>query len=269
MISANLFIGIGVFFLVMFAVLWGIKRQKQLQQIRTREGLECLLFLKTCLMLMQQHRGTTTGYLSGDLSLKDNIEQIEQQVSKNISRAESLSALSNDERWIGIKDHWSRLAGSYERLGKLNNLQQHNTLVAHMLYLIEDTADYYRLIDIQEDIKDAALWKDALHVAEYIGQARAIGTGVAASGNCDSVSRIRLLYLYDKVISSLAECGASIAGDYSDKKAIYDFTTELKKLTEEEHPSITSQSYYQMATMALNGIYTRFDQKLNELLSRI
>lgn len=269
MISANIFIVISVFLLGAVAIFWGLHRQKQQQQFRSREGLECLLFLKTCLMLIQQHRGTTTGYLSGDASLKANIEQIEQQLNTHLKQAEHRSALSNDGRWIGINDHWSRLAGGYERLGKQDNLQQHNTLVSHLLYLIEDIADHYRLVDIQEDVKGAALWKDALRVAEYIGQARAIGTGVAAAGVCDSVSRIRLLYLYDKVISSLAECGASIAGDYNDKKAIYDFTTELQRLTEEEQPSISSHSYYQMATVALNGIYTQFDQKLNELLNRI
>ncbi len=260
---------VGLLLVLGMALYLAMRRQEQQQLQRVKDGLACLLYLKTILMLIQQHRGTTTGYLSGDSSLKGNIEHIEQQLGDHVRYSREFSALNDDERWIGIKDHWSRLSGNYSHLGKQDNLQQHNTLVSHLLYLIEDIADYYRLIDIQEDVKTAALWREALRAAEYIGQARAIGTGVAAAGVCDSVSRIRLLYLYDKIISSLSECGASIAGGHAEKKAIYDFTIELKKLTDEAAPAISSQAYYQMATTALNGIYQQFDQQVNHLISQV
>ena len=258
-----------IFTLIVVVIGVGLRIQTVQAKYRTKNGLECLLFLKMFLMLVQQHRGTTTGYLSGDASLKGNVEGIEYKLRDLLRSDNTFSVLSSDARWIGIKDHWSRLSGNYTALGKKDNLQQHNTMISHLLYLIEDIADHYRLIDLQADVKLAALWKEALTAAEYIGQARAIGTGVAAAKECDSVSRIRLLYLHDKIISSLNSGGSSVAGGQNEQLAIADFTTELKKLTSEQPLRVTSNEYYQLATNALDGIYTQFDKQINMLISRI
>lgn len=227
-------------------------RQRRRRQWRV-EGQATLARVRQCLSLVQQHRGLTTGFLSGNTQFKTQIDTVEAQLRQQVGLAQQQAALMANERWLGIVDHWQRLEARLNEREIKDNFQQHNRLVENLLYLVEDILDQYGTGCWSA--QEAVFWKQALHMAEYLGQARAIGTGVAAAGCCDSVSRIRLKYLHEKMGQPLALDAQALGKISVLQNAIRDLTAHAPLQV-----AFSSEAFYALATEAISGIYQQLDR---------
>jgi hypothetical protein len=139
------------------------------------------------------------------------------------------------------------------------NFKQHNILIANLLYLIDDIADVHHLSKITGDAMDTD-WRYLLSVAEYIGQARALGTGVAARGECSGVLRIQLNHLRNKIASS-------VDSSWPDKSRIE--IQQLLRCIETqligERPSIQAGDYFTLATRCIEHVLEQFDRQIDRL----
>ncbi|MGX9416223.1 hypothetical protein ACWU4D_02615 [Vibrio sp. WJH972] len=226
---------------------------------RRKEGIKWLKQFRLLLALVQQHRGLSNGLICGDKELLHRLTPLSQSI--NQLRDQLIvqgSWLSDNDRWSGIDSHWQRLSVNFETLSAKNNFDQHCKLITNILYLIDDVAEEYRLYEVKDKQEQSIryLWQDLLVTAENIGQARALGTGVAAAGICTSVDRIRLSYLHQSI--------TNVVKHSSDKKAVVELLQVIEQKIIIDVPTVNAKSYFDSATVALESVLSEFDAILEE-----
>lgn len=232
------------------------------QHARQMLGLSWLQSLKSMLSNVQQHRGLSNGYLNGQSDLLAQIQNLQSRVGRDIEAIRQVDAwMENNDRWMGINQHWARLAGNFKSNSADNNLHQHNMLIQNILFLIDDMALHHDLLKlkVQQNKPFFLLWRDLLSASEYIGQARAVGMGVTAKGRCDSISRIKLNYLSKKIDENTSAVWAEL--DVSDQ-CIGDTRDLLNLIRTEvimESVALTPKHYFTQASRALDSLHSEYD----------
>ncbi|GAA5214652.1 hypothetical protein ACFSJ3_05365 [Corallincola platygyrae] len=243
-------------------------RAKHAAELRLTEGLDWLHRFRQLLTLVQQHRGLSNGYLCGDVDLLRRINPLQSKINQS-SRALSQGGnwLAGNENWSGIESHWHRLACGFKSQTPANNLEQHNKLITSILYLIDDCAEQHRLYEMKDSNKRSIryLWQELLVTAENIGQARAIGTGVAAAGACSSVDRIRLGYLHQAIDAFTGKDVDVQSGYRSGKSSVTALLKLLKTEVIVDKPAVSANAYFDAATLALEEVLKQFDDTLMEV----
>ncbi|MFC6672854.1 nitrate- and nitrite sensing domain-containing protein [Marinobacterium aestuariivivens] len=115
-----------------------------------------------------------------------------------------------------------------------------------------------------------------MQTAEWAGQARALGTGIAASGRSCPEQRVRLRFLHQK-IRQLSETafqalqqnpGAETPGFRLPQcqQAVQTFLQCLEQeLLDQERPQIDARHYFQQATRAVDELLALVDAALDQL----
>jgi len=186
---------------VVFVLLIKAKTKKKLHYTQAL-GVLWLRSLRNFLSKIQKHRGLSNAYINGDRTKLAEIERLEATIAEDIFQISNVDRwITSNDRWSGLVEHWSRLKSHFRKSEDAqNNMLQHNRLIQNTLYLIEEMADEHSLLSLTGDASNLEyLWRDLLHAIEYMGQARAVGSGITAKKNCSSVERIRMNYLYKKI----------------------------------------------------------------------
>jgi len=261
-----------------------LKSYRRVSALR-RRGVYKLELLKKLLTHIQQHRGLSNGELNGDSQLRCRVSEVAKKVEKDWECLKSVDGdVINLDRFTGIYTHWNRLKIRYSGLSVRNNLEQHNRLIMNLLYLIEDVAESHQLDFIRTDVRGSeVIWKELLETAESIGQVRALGTGIVAAGSCDSIQRIRVRFLNEKIKRMLKELitGLQCSLDNGSSRELIaplldqvskteDSINELIILNETELFSqqgikISSEDYFSLASRCIEPLMTLFDEGLNRL----
>ncbi|MCK2151300.1 MULTISPECIES: nitrate- and nitrite sensing domain-containing protein [Marinobacter] len=245
---------------------------------RRAEGLLLLKGLRQLLEHLQQHRGLSTGYLGGDHSLKLKVDQTQAAIRADLSNLDA-SSLACHDRWEAFTDHWSRLERSALSLPVNDNIKQHNQLIANMLQLIEDIAAQYNLLFVTHPGDGVStLWRELLYTTEWLGQARALGTGIAAAGQSTGVERIRLGFLCERIqaLSSIAHTdlkGHNQSGLRSLQEAGQTVSMLLSVIETEflsaAAPKLAATAYFEQATKAISAQFAVVDEMLTGLQDRV
>ena len=255
--------------LVLVVLVYVVARNKQRQRFeRQKKGLKWLSALRELLAHVQQHRGLSNGYLNGGENLGSDIERLQQAISRDLAYATSIDpSLEDNSRWTGITQHWARLAGNFKRLESDNNLSQHNNLIKSVLYLIDDLAQECDLLLLKnrDNVPLHLYWRELLSTAEYIGQARAVGTGVSAASYCDSVSRIRLHYLCEQIERNSERLYKQIGSSQDQTKRIAELISCIKTQLVVDKPTIEAGAYFSLATDTLDSMLAQFDALVKDL----
>jgi hypothetical protein len=259
-------------FLIVTTVLFVKKKQsKKNTQIK---GLDSISFLATLIKMLQQHRGLTYGYLRGDETLRKNLLSVESSVQAHLQNALT-NFLSDEEkeRWEGFVSHWKRMVQNNLRISPENNLEQHNLMISNLLFLVEDLSESHCLDEIELNERDKSVslgWIGILRTAEWVGQARALGTGIAASEKCSSVERIRIKFIRGKINALSQDVYAWERSPFSDQgnnnevfKHLETFLSTLdNRLIAPSSPTVSASEYFDLATKAIDEFLALFDTKL-------
>lgn len=247
-----------VLFLLFLA--WSMKRRKQEEERLFGLGIEYIKLLRSFLSQLQQHRGLTTGYINGNQTVGMEIESLRRRITSVIEDIHTNGLWVRDNvKWSSMIDHWGRLSMTYLQGDAENNFKQHNILIANLLYLIEDVADAHHLARMGGGTLDTD-WRYLLSIAEYIGQARALGTGVAARGECSSVMRIQLNHLRNKIAGSI-----EVAWPDKSRQEIKGLLACIESQLMIEKPSISASDYFILATRCIDQILEQFDRQIDNL----
>lgn len=255
-------------FLIAFSVLiWGLRTYSQHKTRKTQAlGLIWLSSLRMFLAKVQKHRGLSTGLLNGERSLENQILKLQASIADDINVIESAGEwMEKSERWVGIVEHWRRLSQKYKSYSAADNLNQHHWMIQNTLYLIEDMADEHALISLARRENIEYLWKDLLQTIEFMGQARAIGTGVAAVGSCGSVERIRLNYLLRKIKSNCEVLVENVPERTRTKETVDKLLNFINEHILGKQCDVDPQEYFGMVTESLEFLYAQYDTALARL----
>jgi len=268
MLIMNLIIAIGVLFLLCL-IIWS-ERRRRLKSRRKRQkaGLSWLQSLRVLLSDIQRHRGLTMGYLKGDSALQHDIETLQKIVGRDIKEVSAIDPwMEANGRWQAITQHWARLAGRYVVNSAENNMDQHNALIQNMLYLIDDMAQEHELLALRSrDGKPLHLaWRELLLAAEFVGQARALGMGVTAAQRCDSVNRLRLKYLCQKVEENTERLWREITPMRDSEAKVQTLLGCIHSDIIKDRPTIVPQAFFLLASDTLDSLHAHYDQIVEEL----
>ncbi len=249
-------------------ILWALRYRRLQRCKRQALGLSWLQRLRVFLSAIQQHRGLTTGYLNGSVELEGKIREVQHQVSRNIAEISSLDPwMEAQSGWQGITQHWARLSGRYDQHDVDNNLIQHNKLIQNILYLIDDMAQEHDLLLLKSH-HDRPLhfaWRELLTAAECIGQARAMGTGVVAAAHCDTVSRIRLNYLCQKIEHTTRAAWSEMPPNAEQKEKRDRLLECINQEIIIAEPSIGVSEFFEIASAALDSLHEQYDAIVEQL----
>lgn len=249
-----------VFLAVFLPLLWW-SRQRRLAMAQFAQGLAYVKALRVLLTHIQQHRGLTTGFLSGNRELSGDIAQLEKRIAGDLQELKALGSwLKNNSLWLNILDHWSRLSRRYSENDINENLRQHNLLISHLMYLIDDVAEAHRLQRKVAQANEPEDWRELLVIAEVIGQARALGTGVAAQGQCTSVQRIQLYHLCHKIEQHLQQPLPDTI-----RVAVKQLLACIQSDMVLDRPVISAQDYFKLASSSLDQVLKLFDGQIDRL----
>lgn len=244
---------------LLFLMLSLRRKKRQATQLFAR-GIEYIKLLRSLLTYVQQHRGLTTGFINGNLAAKPEIEALDVRIKRIMADVETTGDwMAENVKWSSLVDHWTRLGMSYLQGDAEKNFKQHNILIANLLYLIDDVADAHHLSKLTGDVMDTD-WRYLLSIAEYIGQARALGTGVAAKGECSSVLRIQLNHLRNKIASSV-----DASWPEKSRTEIHYLLRCIESQLIIDKPSIDASEYFKLATRCIEHVLEQFDRQIERL----
>jgi len=256
-----IFIFIVVPGIALFTAIYGVIKRKRSEEALFRCGIVYLKRLRTLLMYIQQHRGLTSSFLSGNLSAVDDIQKIESLVAREIAALNAINGwIKDNTKWGSITDHWFRINSHYRTVEAEVNLKQHNTLIANLLYLIDDLAYAHHLGKLGLIEATDTDWRNLLFIAEYIGQARALGIGAVSKGYCSSVLRIQLNHLIVKI-----EANINPAWPETTQQDFHHLISVIEIEVIVDKPTILPADYFKLATACIEHVLTEFDRQVEKI----
>lgn len=237
--------------------------------------------LKKLLTQIQQHRGMVNAYLNGDDSFKYKISVLQTTIERQFETIARLLAGDDPahlEGYRGIQEQWRNLHKQALSLDKDDSFERHCQLIASVLNLIRDIAEYSQLH--QESVCPFSfidiLWHLLPDTAEAIGQARAIGTGMAAAGTSPVTERIKLGFLVTRIRQTIHRVQQGLANiqstaignsnhlrqSYSDVQSrITGLINDIEsQLLASERPTVNPSVFFDNATNTLSGVFALYDQ---------
>ena len=177
----------GALTLIAIAVLIGSLYQS-LQRVidHSQQELSGLEVIKPVIRLIQHlqvHRGLSSGVLNGNQAMEEKRAVRAGEAGAAFKAVESQlpPPLMASERWRRIAENWAALQKDGLELTARENFLSHNRLIDDLLGLQRDVADFSTLSN-DPDIASTYLIATAIdkspQAIEYMGQLRALGTGV-------------------------------------------------------------------------------------------
>ncbi len=268
--------------LMLFSLLILFRIKKNCLLLQTQmAGFKYNHTLAQILAKTQQHRGMTTAQLKGDQSFKHKIPKLQQEIKEQyfLLAKEKHPVETYHQQLMKLNTDWQQLQANKHSLTANENFHQHCYLINRLLDLIEIIASHHQLNHCTKfSAKQIDLvWRILPGTAEAIGQARAIGSGIAASGESNAIDRIKIGFLNKKIQTALKS-----ANNYFSKKnelpshfkkdidRIHSDANQLVEVMQnnfiiDQTPSVSSQKFFDEATQLLGNIFTIYNDAENYL----
>lgn len=265
-------------FIIMALLFYGLHWRLQLKKrLHIQLNIRQLTLLRVLIAEFQRHRGLSNGVLCGDASLNEDLVRTREKLDQHILTAQEFDG-THQKAWSGLIDHWSRMREG-RTSDQANNLIQHHLIIRNSIFLMEDVANE---IDLTKGLPElsylSCIWCEVIQAAEWAGQARALGTGIAAAGHSSVEQRVRMHFLYQK-IELLADQAFTTLQHHAKEhpqmtafrlshgeQVVTDFLRCIKQeLLGSEVPTITAKTYFQHATQAIDELLALVDKALEQL----
>lgn len=259
--------------LILLAVIALVIQRHRAARQQQEQGVIWLQAMRMLLTHIQRHRGLSSGVLSGDKTLKATLDETQQQVSRDFDHIAKVGDwVKQHPGWQSITQHWARLAGNVYGLAPARAIDQHNRLIKNILVFVDDIAGAHHLTSLGG--ARANIWRELLTLAEYVGQARAIGTALSASGDRlgsagFAQARRDLQSIHAAIMATLEAPRCRNNLDAANLQSILDFLSYVDTHLLQDGPEISSREYYKAATQTLDRLYERFDEELAKVGRRL
>ncbi|MFC4322899.1 methyl-accepting chemotaxis protein [Litchfieldia salsa] len=253
------------------------------------EGIEILKEIYPLIQLTQQHRGLTVNVLSGDHSAKSTLTKVREEIN---GKLESLkSTLDNQEDMKRVNENFKQILSTWENTQNKTlsmeipeSIAHHNELIGIMFQVLVDLADESNLSldsNLVHIHSGNLLIQTLPQITEFMGKSRAVGVGVATTGEMTENQRIELVYLmklmdeyiqtaersYQTIFTldpmSKSTIGQKVEKSLTDTKQIV--TIIDQELLNAETITITPAEYFELTTNTINFMYELISYQSDEL----
>ena len=218
---------------------------------------------------LQQHRGMSSAWLSGDASFAPRLRE-KQAVIDNLLPALQRDARSETARhapcFTGNEVslfifRWRSLVDALAGKTPEQSIAEHSQLISQLLNWLAAVGEarLEPLLDRADQVGTVRNFAYRLPaLAECLGQMRAIGSSVAARKACSPVARVRLMFLVSKVEGLLEQAlRASNAGQSSPRarSAIIELIGLVRSgILAGDGIKVSPEQYFGVATRAVDGV---------------
>ncbi len=255
-----------------------------------RTGLAYIKAVRQPIEYMQQHRGMMAAYLNGATDFQERIMQTRRIVDEKLQELNQIDGaltgqLHTVDKMTIIMRKWNTIKDNAMAMNTSEAIKTHNIIISDMLNLIAHVADSSGLtLDpmIDSNYMGSTLISGLPNMLEYMGQARAVGSGVAAKGEfVDQEIYTKLAVLSSNIdnyfqsvsnnLQAVYKENADIAGKLfvptdSNNTAIREMQSLLKdKLLNVKNITVSSDEVFNAATSAISGSYKLYDSLVPEL----
>jgi len=246
-----------------------LKQQYQKKQQLRGECLKHLLRLKKLMEHFQYHRGLSARYLNGKTEVADELRERQRLIAQVLPSMALLARHSSlSEHWQSLLDHWQRLFVNNLALTPEDNLEQHNRLINTLLYLIEDVTElgYWSGRDHHKGMSSIVA---ILHTTEWIGQARALGSGMlAANSHCDSMNKNDQSQM-NLIQTKLELCIQQHSSNQDSLSKLFQLNEVISQTfllqAKDNKTLISSSDYFVIASDAIESYLIEFDSIMGRL----
>lgn len=259
------------------------KHNKKKLLIKQQLGLKQINLLTQIIAFTQAHRGVSSAILNGDKSMSFKLKELKQKISSVTRLIHHQDLKFTHPRWESYLDHWHRLEQksdfTNDTFTVLENFNQHTKLIENLLYLLEDVAEDHKLNGNQLTALPniGFTWRELIRTAEYVGQSRAIGVGIATSQFISQVDKIRLTYLLQQIENTkthvLANLSAFEPYTFEQTNQIKTANTKLTELHDTinfsligtDKITIEPSAYFDLCSQTMSAISSVFNTQITQV----
>jgi methyl-accepting chemotaxis protein WspA len=244
------------------------------QEIR---GLEYYRPLVGLLKDLQQHRGMSAAFLSGDSSFKKRLTERRLAIENDVKQIDDVdqrldSALHTSQKWKALKAETGDLLDGNPSVSAAESFVSHTSVIAHTLTLITDVSDAANLTldpDIDSYYLMNAIIFQGPELSEVLAQACGLGAGIAARGTAtpeqlETLNQLAVLmqFLQDKFNTSLVKARRSEAfrttleaESRATAAAVEDAAGHIARLAASRGKDMDAAEYFSSMTQSVESIF--------------
>jgi methyl-accepting chemotaxis protein len=239
--------------------------------------------LRRLLELFPKHRGMANALLKGDDSFHQPLQNLQREVDRQMEMMRGLIKESHaqgaQDLLRPIEQQWQAIRDGVFTLQAGRSFVLHTRLIAQVIERMEDDSLVLQR-EVQNDKSLGSLLNvlthDLPHIVESIGQARGIGTGVAAQRASSVANRVNLKFLHGKTASIIdghlsllrssakryQEMGLNFYDEIDQAvSSAQTFTAVIhSELIEKTTPTIAPDEFYRQGTAAIDAGFQLFDK---------
>ncbi len=262
-----------------------------------RQGVLYIGALRNLFEHVPQHRGMTYAYLNGDTNFRqkaiDKSKQVEDDFKSMEKQQQKLgSALQTNQKFAALKRNWQQLHSRVMQMSADESFREHSKLVNEIIELNTHVADTSGLI-LDPKLDSFYLMDTVVNIlpalANDMGKARGIATGIAAKGSMSVEQNIRLAVLADRIRSDSHKLKSALAVvmkenlgigtrlEGRDQRAVKEGEAFLQQLNNDilqaDAINVSAESIFRAGSKAINAEFELYDKVLpaldDLLLSRV
>ena len=252
--------------------LWWWQRRQRALYARThlQETLASSRHLLALAAHLQQHRGMSSAWLSGDASFEPRLLEKRRQIDAVFPLLMTSARIESQQPYpcLTVNDvalfrfRWQNLLEGLPRMAPETSMSQHGFMVAQVLEWLSALGEA-RIEPLGGQHLSLGMIRNYAHrlpaLTECLGQARAIGSSVAARHACTPVARVRLMFLISRSEALLEQAAAAHKqGDATLKTrlAVQEMARTVRTSMLLSHGVVVSpEDYFAIATRAIDAVY--------------
>ncbi len=256
---------------------------------KEKEGIVYIQSLMNLMQNIQQHRGMASAYLNGDNTFKPKLVKKEMEIKENINKINVLTQkhkkyLKINDKWSLMEDALTQLLNGYFQMKPKESFNQHTKFISELLILsshISDTSNLTFDPDIDYSYMIEIIFAKIPYITENLGQIRALGSGMIASNDKTTESKIKLLVRETLIkndneslkngIEKVFNANASIKTQLNNyfEKSYEGNNLFLNQLNEDiinlNHYQISAKEFFKTATETIDINYVFFEESIKVL----
>lgn len=253
-------------------IAWFWRQRQRAIHARThlQETLASCRHLLALAAHLQQHRGMSSAWLSGDASFEPRLIEKRKQIdtvfplllaSARIESMQTYPCLTANDVSL-FRFRWQNLLEGLPRMAPETSISQHGFMVAQVLEWLSALGEA-RIEPLGGQHMPLGMIRNYAHrlpaLTECLGQARAIGSSVAARHGCTPVARVRLMFLISRAEALLEQAAAAHNhGNHTlqTRLAVQEMARTVRTSMLLSHGvAVSPEQYFAIATRAIDAVY--------------
>jgi len=282
----------GVFVLPLLFTIYQLDKNWRHEIWLTREeleGSECLQVMLPLTQHIQRHRGISSKFLSGDLSVKAEMEQKQSEIAEAIKAVDVVMGKYGDEfkvksQWEDVKREWESLRSQLGQLSSKESIKRHIEVVSNLLRIVEEIAVNSKLI-FDPCLDSSSIINVLVRIyptaREYVGRGRAEGISAMEDKKLTEAEKEKLKAIHEVASTSMEQMmnGLKVAMSYNQSLAgqiepkVKDVEAKVTSflqlmdsgLIQPPQVSVSADDYYAAGSAATDALFDLAQSLCNEL----